>query len=341
MPNEIKLLLDLSTVDAEERVRNFIPIQEELSKNLALCNMRTEKEFNVAMTIGATVFKTSPLKMEEFLRADQLVDQCEDISRFDVNGRKRKRGDEVAEKLQTKECDVTQPKKKIRPSVSDNIPLNKGSHVVGLEQNQAKFYSKENDPCRKRINVLRLVKRRDNYYTCEVKNSAQPVQKQSTRDHIKVSCVGQNLGANSRTTKRKLSTQVACLGKVEPFEIKMRQKTSECPFERESILPRKSTSCPKTRMTCNNFDRPISNEVVPVPSECQANEPALTNKKSETRTRNLFEVLQRMKRALAKDRSNKKERKGPVRTPKFVRIRKQVGNLFEMRARIISRNMRS
>eukprot|EP00795_Rhopilema_esculentum_P003847 gene3847-15144_t len=194
MPNEIQLLLELSTADAEECLRTFIPIKEELARNLALCNMRTEEEFNVTMTIDATVFKTSPFKMEDFLHADQLLDRCEKIPRFDVNGTKRKRCDEVAEKMQAQEYDVTQPKKKMKPSVSDNIPLNKSNYVVSLEQNQGKFYSKEIDPCRKIINVLRLVKRSDKYYTCEIKKTAQQAQKQSTRDHTNVLCVGQNLG---------------------------------------------------------------------------------------------------------------------------------------------------
>ena len=349
MPNEISLLLDLSTVDGEERLRNFLLVKEELTKNLALCDMRTEEEFNIAMTTGATVFKASPFKMEEFLQADQLVDQSEEIPRFVLNGRKRKRSDKVAEKVQTQECDVRQPEKKMRPSVSDNvrtikaneIPLNKDSYETGLVKNQAKFHSKRKDPSRSSINILRLVKRSDNYYTCEVKNSAQQAQKQSTRDSSKVSCVGQNLGANSLSKNRKCSAQVACLDKIVPLKIKMAQQTTKKYPALECSLSKNITPCPKAQTTCKQLEGPLFNEVVPVPSACQANEPALNNKGPENRARNLFEVLQRMKRALAKDRSNKKERKGPVRTPKFVRLRKQVGNLFEMRARIISRNMRS
>ena len=348
IPNEIPLLLDLSTVDADERLRKFLLVKKELAQNLALCDMRTEEEFNIAMTTGATVFKASPFKMEEFLQADQLVDQSEEIPRFVLNGRKRKRSDKVAEKVQRQECDVRQPEKKMRPSVSDNlrtikgneIPLNKDCYETGLVKNQAKFRSKRKDPSRSSINILRLVKRSDNYYTCEVKNSAQQAQKQSTRDHSTVSCVGQNLGANSLSRKRKCSAQVACLDKIGPLKIKIAQQTTKYPAL-ECPLSKNSAPSPKAPTTCKQLYVPLFNEKAPAPSVCQAPEPALNNKEPENKARNLFEVLQRMKRALAKDRSNKKERKGPVRTPTFVRIRKQVGNLFEMRARIISRNLRS
>ena len=62
---------------------------------------------------------------------------------------------------------------------------------------------------------------------------------------------------------------------------------------------------------------------------------------AENEARKRFEVLERVKRALARDRSNRKEKKGPLRKTRFGRIRKQVSNLFEIKARTISRNFRS
>ena len=62
---------------------------------------------------------------------------------------------------------------------------------------------------------------------------------------------------------------------------------------------------------------------------------------AENEARKRFEVLERVKRALARDRSNRKEKKGPLRKTRFGRIRKQVSNLFEMKARTVSRNFRS
>eukprot|EP00795_Rhopilema_esculentum_P003849 gene3849-15147_t len=224
--------------------------------------------------------------MEDFLQVDKLVDQSEDIPRFDANGGKRKRDDEVAEKVQAQECNVMQPEKKMKPSVSDNartiktneIPFNESSYVAGWAENQAKFPSKRKDPSRSSINILRLVKRSDNYYTCEIINTTGAAKKQPTRDHSKDSCLGQNLAANSLSKNRNCSAQAACLDKVEQVKVEVVQEATKSSLARVSQLKRKSTPCPITQITCDNFDRPNFNEVVPGPKECQDPEPALTNK---------------------------------------------------------------
>eukprot|EP00795_Rhopilema_esculentum_P003843 gene3843-15139_t len=178
--------------------------------------------------------------VETIDRVDNLVNQSEDIPRFDVHGRKRKRSVEVAEKVQAPECDVTQPERKRRHSVSDNvrtikaneIPFNESSYVAGWAENHAKFPSKGKDTSRSSINILRLVKRNDNYYTCEIINTTRKAKKQPTRDLSKDSCLGQNLAANYLSKNRNCSAQVACLDKVEQVKVEVVQEATKSSLAR-------------------------------------------------------------------------------------------------------------
>ena len=57
-------------------------------------------------------------------------------------------------------------------------------------------------------------------------------------------------------------------------------------------------------------------------------------KDEEKRAKNRFEVLQRVKGALVRERSKMKKKRVSSKNKKFHRIRKQVSNLFEMKARL-------
>ena len=71
------------------------------------------------------------------------------------------------------------------------------------------------------------------------------------------------------------------------------------------------------------------------------NDSLLKDEEAEKRAKNRFEVLQRVKGALVRDRSKMKEKRAFLKNRKFHRIRKQVSNLFEMKARLLSRNSKS
>ncbi|XP_065069294.1 uncharacterized protein LOC135694461 [Rhopilema esculentum] len=104
LSNEIKLLLDLSTIDAEENIRSFERMKKELCDHLQICSLSGDEEFDVAMQYGEGLFKICAFKFDRLLAVDQPVDPSFQAPYLEtgIKGVKRKREDEVATNVLTK-----------------------------------------------------------------------------------------------------------------------------------------------------------------------------------------------------------------------------------------------
>ena len=367
---EIQLLLDFATLDPVGSSKSFSEIKRELEQVFQDCDLSCKEEFDVAMMFGAGIFKIGAFKFDRIVAVDQHVDQRDQARLLEsgIKGRKRKRQDEVPShdwpsngvdeqsKKRVKQDATGEWETQVNKRFSTDCSVNKNEFVRGWLQSQSNILCEIEAP-----NFLPVF---ENLET--ISESSQNDNKMSAKIKMNFPTSNalegnvRNQGTNPKNLKCSFSNPTVHTSEncFQQAKINKRLVESEfyqasssnqcCENKLETVSRSESLKIIFFKTDCGNWA--IKNTAF----ECQAINCKKTDVsslksdgvskeiKAENEARKRVEVLQRVKRALARDRSNQKEKKGSLRKKtRLTRIRKQVSNLFEMKARLTSRNFRT
>ena len=372
---EIQLLLDFATLDPVESSKYFSEIKRELEQVFQDCDLSCKEEFDVAMMFGVGIFKIGPFKFDRIVAVDQHVDQRDQARLLEsgIKGRKRKRQDEVPSHDWPSNGVDEQSKKRVKQDAtgqwetqenkrfSTDCSVNKNEFVRDWLQCQSNISYEIEAPYflpvfqkLETISYLPEISQNDNETETEMKLNTPnaPSQESNLRKHPQKMTpkILKGIFSNRTGHTPKQIFQEAKVNKrlVESEFSQASSSNQSCENNLATVSRSESLKVIFFKTDCGNWA--IKNTAF----ECQAIDCKKTEVsslifdeiskeiKAENEARKRVEVLQRVKRALARDRSNQKEKKGSLRKKtRLTRIRKQVSNLFEMKARLRSRNFRT
>ena len=357
---EIQLLLDFATLDPVESSKSFSEIKRELEQVFQDCDLSCKEEFDVAMMFGAGIFKIGPFKFDRIVAVDQHVDQRDQARLLEsgIKGRKRKRQDEVSSHDWPSNGVDEQSKKRVKQDAtgewetqenkrfSTDCSVNKNEFVRGWLQSQSNILCEIEAPnfppvC-ENLETISESSQNDNKISAKIKMNVPTSN--SLEGNVR------NQGTNPKNLKCSFSNPTVHTSENCFLEAKINKRLVESEFSQASSS---NQSCENKLATVSRseslkvifFKTDFGNWAIKnIAFECQAIDCKKTEVsslksdgvskeiKAENEARKRVEVLQRVKRALARDRSNQKEKNGSLRKTRFGRIRKQVSNLFEIKA---------
>ena len=318
---EIQLLLDFATLDPVESSKYFSEIKRELEQVFQDCDLSCKEEFDVAMMFGVGIFKIGPFKFDRIVAVDQHVDQRDQARLLEsgIKGRKRKRQDEVPSHDWPSNGVDEQSKKRVKQDATGQWETQENKRFsTDCSVNKNEFV-RDWLQCQSNIS-----------YEIEAPYFLPVFQKLETISYLPE--ISQN--DNETETEMKLNTPNA--PSQESNLRKHPQKMT--PKILKGIFSNRTGHTPKQIFQ----EAKVNKRLVESEVSSLIFDEISKEIKAENEARKRVEVLQRVKRALARDRSNQKEKKGSLRKKtRLTRIRKQVSNLFEMKARLRSRNFRT
>ena len=371
---EIQLLLDFATLDPVESSKSFSEIKRELEQVFLDCDLSCKEEFDVAMMFGAGIFKIGPFKFDRIVAVDQHVDQRDQARLLEsgIKGRKRKRQDEVPSHDWPSNGVDEQSKKRVKQDAtgewetqenkrfSTDCSVNKNEFVRGWLQSQSNILCEIEAPnflpVFENLETISESSQNDNKMSAKIKMNVPTYN--SLEGNVPIQ------GTNPKNLKcpyikpsfsnPTVHTSEDCFLEAKINKRLVESEFSQASSSNQSCENKLATVSRSESLTVIFFKTDFGNWAIKKTAfECQAIDCKKTEVsslksdgvskeiKAENEARKRVEVLQRVKRALARDRSNQKEKKGSLRKTRLTRIRKQVSNLFEMKARLTSRNFRT